>query len=78
MLGAKHERKHGAVAGSEDAGPDPVSFPSSHPSSFPSSDPPSHDETRTQQPKKLLQISNIREDESTPISMAQKEKSDEK
>jgi hypothetical protein len=48
------------------------------PASFPSSDPSSHDETRTQKPKKSLQISNIREDESTPISMAQEEKFDEK
>jgi hypothetical protein len=56
----------------------PASFPPSHPSSFPSSDPPSHDETRTQKPKKPLQIRNIREDESTPISMAQEEKSNEK
>lgn len=78
MLGAKHERKHGAVAGSEDASPDPglVSVLASVLVS--SSDPPSHDETRTQKPKKPLQISNIREDESTPISVAQEEEFDEK
>ena len=56
----------------------PPSFPPSHPSSFPSSDPPSHDEARTQEPKKPLQISNILEDEGSPISMAQEERSDEK
>jgi hypothetical protein len=78
MLGAKHERKHGAVAGSEDASPDPGLVSALASVLVSSSDPSSHDETRTQQPKKPLQISNFREDESTPISMAQKEKSDEK
>jgi hypothetical protein len=77
MPGAKREPENGVVA-SSDPMPRPASFPSSRPSSFPSSDPPSHDETRTQKPKKSLQICNIREDESTPISMAQEEKFDEK
>jgi hypothetical protein len=60
MPDVKHERKHGAVAGSEDARPDPASFRPSHPSSFPSSHPSSHDETRTHKSEKSLEISNIR------------------